>query len=185
MTPRLRRQERSLVALGVTVMVVAASVVGVSALHRARVAFDDQHARNFAVGDCVVVPSSKPNEVRAKRASCIEDPSYTIGATTTAAGACPSLEYQRFAVDVADEMTATLCLVPNLVAEHCYLMLMPVGALQLADCKNTAIDPGRGVLVQVNQRLDVHDQQACPNLGNQYVWPYPSPKRTYCTETVL
>jgi hypothetical protein len=185
MTPRLRRQERSLLALGVTVMVVAATIVGVSALHRARVAFDDQHARSFAVGDCVVVPSSEPNEVHARKASCADDPSYTVGAITTAAGDCPSPEYQRFAHDVSDEATAGLCLVPNLVAEHCYLMQLPLGALQRADCETTELNPAGGVLVQINQRLDVHDRLACPNSGDRYVWPYPSPERTYCTQTVL
>ncbi|CAN5508602.1 hypothetical protein BH11ACT6_BH11ACT6_31060 [soil metagenome] len=185
MTPRLRRQERRLVVLGVTVMVAAVSIVGVTALNRARVAFDDEHARSFSVGDCVTVPSAKPNEVRAQRASCTADPSYTIGATTSAAGDCPTLEYQRFATDVSDDATAGLCLVPNLVTDHCYLMQLPIGALQLADCETTAVDPAGGVLVQITQRLDVHDQSACPNDGNQYVWPYPAPERTYCTTSIF
>jgi hypothetical protein len=185
MTPRLQRQERRLVVLGVTVMVVAASIVGVTALNRARVAFEDEHARSFEVGDCVVVPSSELNAVRAQRAPCTADPSYTIGATVTASGDCPSLEYQHFSTSGADESTAALCLVPNLVAEHCYLMQLPVGAMQRADCETTSLDPAGGVLVQITQRLDVHDQSACPNDGNQYVWPYPSPQRTYCTTTLF
>jgi hypothetical protein len=183
MTPRLRRRERSLVVLGVTVMVVAATIVGVSSLHRARIAFEDHHARSFGVGDCVVVPSADPNHVRAKRASCTEDPSYTVGATTST-GDCPSQEYQHFSTDVADETTAALCLVPNLVADHCYLLQLPLGAMQRADCARPA-DPNGGLLIQVTQRLDVRDQTACPDDGNQYVWPYPSPQRTYCTTTLL
>jgi hypothetical protein len=188
MTPRLRRQERRLVVLGVTVMAFAATIVGVTSLNRARVAFEDEHARSFAVGDCVVVPSAELNTVRAKRASCAEDPSYTIGALTTPVGSdgsCPSLEYQHFPTEVSDETTAGLCLVPNLVAEHCYLLQMPTGAMQRADCDTTASDPAGGLLVQVTDRHDVHDQTMCPNDGNQYVWPYPSPQRTYCTTTLL
>ncbi|WP_231646496.1 hypothetical protein [Mycolicibacterium mengxianglii] len=183
MTPRLRRQERSLVALGVTVMVVAATIVGVTALHRARVAFENEHDGTFAVGDCVVVPSAETNEVRAQRASCTQDPSYTVGAMIPSASDCPSPEYQRFSADVADDSTAGLCLVPNLVAEHCYLMQLPFGAMQRADCEPAAVNPAGGLLVQVTQRLDIHDRRACPNAGNQYVWPYPSPQRTYCTRT--
>jgi hypothetical protein len=185
MTPRLHRQERRLVVLGVTVMVAAATIVGVTALNRARVAFEEEHARSFEVGDCVVVPSSEPNTVRAQRASCTEDPSYTIGATVTASGECPAQEYQRFPAPVADEATAALCLVPNLMAEHCYLMQLPVGAMQRADCDATEVDPAGGLLVQVTQRFDVRDQRMCPNDGNQYVWPYPSPQRTYCTTTIF
>ncbi|CAN5358825.1 hypothetical protein BH11ACT7_BH11ACT7_00890 [soil metagenome] len=185
MTPRLHRQERRLVVLGVTVMVAAATIVGVTALNRARVAFVEQHANSFEVGDCVVVPSTELNTVRAKRASCDEDPSYTIGATVTASGDCPSQEYQHFSTSGADETTAKLCLVPNLVAEHCYLMQLPFGALQRADCATATVNPAGGVLVQVTQRFDVHDQRMCANDGNQYVWPYPSPQRTYCTTTIL
>ena len=48
---------------------------------------------------------------------------------------------------------------PNLVADHCYVMDMPIGMLQLADCAERGQD---GLLVQVTQRLDVRDQQACP-----------------------
>ncbi|MDF2822711.1 MAG: hypothetical protein K0R68_119 [Mycobacterium sp.] len=168
-----------------TVMVVAATIVGVSALHRARVAFDDEHARAFAVGDCVVVPSSEPNRVEARRASCTEDPSYTVGATVTASGQCPSQEYQHFGADVADETTAGLCLVPNLIAEHCYLMQLPFGAMQRADCDATLPESTGGLMIQVTDRIDAHDRTACPNEGNQYVWPYPSPQRTYCTQTVV
>ncbi|MET0898132.1 MAG: hypothetical protein ABWY45_09495 [Mycobacterium sp.] len=185
MTPRLRRQERRLVVLGVTVMAFAATIVGVTSLNRARVEFEDEHARSFTVGDCVVVPSAELNTVRAKRAPCTEDPSYTIGATTSAAGECPSLEYQHFSTEVSDETTAGLCLVPNLVTEHCYLLQMPTGAMQRADCDPTSVDPAGGLLVQVTDRHDVHDQRACPNDGNQYVWPYPSPQRTYCTMTLF
>lgn len=184
MTPRLRRQERSLAVLGVTVMVVAATIVGITSLNRARVAFEDEHARSFAVGDCVVVPSPAPNEVHARKASCAEDPSYTIGATTSASGSCPTPEYQRFSMSVTDESTAGLCLVPNLVADHCYLMQMPIGAMQRADCETRSVDPAGGLLVQITDRLDVHDQQACPDAGD-YAWPYPSPQRTYCTNTLF
>ena len=185
MTPRLRRQERRLVVLGVTVMVVAATIVGVTSLNRARVDFEEEHARSLAVGDCVVVPSPAPNEVHARKASCAEDPSYTIGATTTASGSCPTPEYQRFSTSVADESTASLCLVPNLVADHCYLLQMPIGAVQRADCETTSVDPAGGLLVQVTHRLDVHDQEACPDAGGEYVWPYPSPQRTYCTTSIF
>jgi hypothetical protein len=59
---------------------------------------------------------------------------------------------------------------------------MPIGMLQLADCAERG-QPG--LLVQVTQRLDVRDQQACPAAVGQYAWPYPSPARTYCTLTIF
>ncbi len=83
----------------------------------------------------------------------------------------------------ADPSTTRLCLVPNLVANHCYVMDMPIGMLQLADCAERGGQ--KGLLVQVTQRLDVRDQRACPAAVGQYAWPYPSPPRTYCTLTIF
>jgi hypothetical protein len=54
--------------------------------------------------------------------------------------------------------------------------------MQLADC---AQRQQAGLLVQVTQRLDVRDQQACPSNPGEYAWPYPSPPRTYCTLTIF
>lgn len=154
-------------------------------MNRARVSFIEHAARDFAVGDCVIVPPSEtsPTVVRAQRSSCAVDPSYTIGATTAASGSCPSAEYQRF--PGADEPTAALCLVPNLIADHCYQLQMPVGVVTRADCASTPDGPDIGVLVQVTQRLDVRDQAACPTANGHYAWPYPAPARTYCTQTLI
>ncbi|CAN5690675.1 hypothetical protein BH09ACT7_BH09ACT7_00400 [soil metagenome] len=171
-------------AVVLSVVVAVSLVVAVGVLNRARISFQEQAARSLAVGDCVVVPSSAPNLVRATKSSCVVDPSYTIGATTTASGTCPSAEYQRFPAPAADESTATLCLVPNLVADHCYQLEMPIGIVARADCAASRTDP-TGVLVQVTERLDVRDQTACPTANGHYAWPYPAPARTYCTQTLF
>ena len=180
------RRRWLILALSVVVTVVV--VVAVIAINQARVSFEERTAQNFAVGDCVVVspsgPSAAPNLVRAARSSCAVDPSYTIGATTAASGSCPSAEYQRFPAPAADQPTAALCLVPNLVADHCYQLEMPVGVVTRADCATTPSGPDPGVLVQINQRLDVRDQAACPTANGHYAWPYPAPARTYCTQTL-
>ena len=139
----------------------------------------------FAVGDCVDVPNQSPatpKDLRAEKVPCSVDPSYTVGAMTNASGSCPSNEYQHLPTQFANESTASLCLVPNLVADHCYVLDMPVGMVQLADCAERG---QQGLLVQVTQRLDVRDQAACPSAVGQYAWPYPSPPRTYCTLTIF
>ena len=141
-----------------------------------------QAAKVFSVGDCVAIPSAAPATVSAAKVSCGADPSYTVGALADASGACPSNEYQHLPTDFADSSTARLCLVPNLVAEHCYVLDMPVGVVALANCAERG---QRGLLVQITQRLDVRDQRACPTDGGQYAWPYPSPARTYCTQTLF
>lgn len=180
------RHRWPILALSAVVAIVA--VVAVFAINQARVSFEERTAQDFAVGDCVVVPATgpgaAPNGVRAARAACAVDPSYTIGATTAATGSCPSAEYQRFPAPAADEPTAALCLVPNLVAAHCYQLEMPVGVVTRADCAASPSDPDTGVLVQVNQRLDIRDQAACPTATGHYAWPYPAPARTYCTQTL-
>ncbi|MGV9801345.1 hypothetical protein ACWDTP_25200 [Mycobacterium sp. NPDC003449] len=138
----------------------------------------------FAVGDCVSIgpgTPAAPQVSRANKADCGTDPSYTVGALADAAGACPSDEYQHLPARYADPSTARLCLVPNLVADHCYELGAPAGVVALADC--TARGPG--VLVQVTQRLDVRDQAACTVAAGQFAWPYPSPARTYCTRTLF
>ncbi|MFN6549011.1 hypothetical protein ACP6C7_06650 [Mycolicibacterium septicum] len=140
----------------------------------------------FAVGDCVSVPATTPaapEVTRAGRVSCNVDPSYTVGAIADGAGKCPSAEYQHLPAELADPSTARLCLVPNLVANHCYELGMPAGMVELTDCTARA-ERGPGVMVQVTQRLDVRDGSACPAETGHYAWPYPSPARTYCTRTV-
>ncbi|OFJ53490.1 hypothetical protein [Mycolicibacterium grossiae] len=139
----------------------------------------------FEVGDCVALPPTTPGDpgtLRAEEVSCAQDPSYTVGATANDAGACPSKEYQHLAADYVDPTTSRLCLVPNLVASHCYVMELPVGVVERADCTDRN---QQGLLVQVTQRLDVRDQRACPTAAGQYAWPYPSPARTYCTLTIF
>ena len=152
----------------------------------------------FAVGDCVKIPAQSPavlsaqasaarssapaDQLRADKVPCTVDPSYTVGAMANDAGSCPSAEYQHLPTQFAEGSTARLCLVPNLVADHCYVMDMPIGMLALADCSERGQE---GLLVQVTQRLDVRDQKACPSSAGQYAWPYPSPPRTYCTLTIF
>lgn len=138
----------------------------------------------FAVGDCVQIDADAaptPDPVKASEVSCTQDPSYTVGATTNAAGVCPTNEYQHLPTDYAEPSTARLCLVPNLVANQCYLMEMPIGLVEKASCT----DRDDGVLVQITQRLDVRDQSACPAVAGSYAWPYPAPARTYCTQTLF
>ena len=139
-------------------------------------------AKLFSVGDCVAIPAKAPDALSADKVPCAADPSYTVGALADGAGACPSAEYQHVTTQFADPSTAKLCLVPNLVADHCYVMDMPIGMLALADCAERG---QQGLLVQVTQRLDVRDQLACPAAAGQYAWPYPSPPRTYCTLTIF
>jgi hypothetical protein len=139
-------------------------------------------AKVFSVGDCVAIPSKAPTTLSADKVACGADPSYTVGAVADAGGVCPSAEYQHVPTQFADPSTSRLCLVPNLVADHCYEMDMPIGMLQLADCAERGQE---GLLVQVTQRLDVRDQQACPAAAGRYAWPYPSPPRTYCTLTIF
>jgi hypothetical protein len=136
----------------------------------------------FSVGDCVAIPSKSPDTLSAEKVSCAADPSYTVGAIADGSGSCPSTEYQHLPTKFADQATTRLCLVPNLVANHCYVMDMPIGMLALADCAERG---QQGLLVQITQRLDVHDQRACSATVGQYTWPYPSPPRTYCTLTIF
>lgn len=138
----------------------------------------------FKVGDCVEIPTGTPDapgSLRAEEVPCSVDPSYTVGATADDSGACPSAEYQHISAETVDPTTSRLCLVPNLVANHCYVMDVPVGVMQRADCDERG---QQGLLVQVTQRLDVRDQRACPSASGQFAWPYPSPARTYCTLTI-
>ncbi|CAJ1586724.1 hypothetical protein [[Mycobacterium] wendilense] len=188
MNPTLTVRRRLLV-VGAVLALVAAAVATVVALDRARDSFIAEHNRPLAVGDCVVVDDTDSDpatpEVQARRADCQADPSFTVGALATSTGECPSSEYQHFPGPAADRVTASLCLVPNLVAEHCYRLGVPIGLMERADCASNPADPDAGLLVQVTRRLEVRDQHACPAVSGQYAWPYPSPARTYCTATIF
>ena len=184
MTPHVRSRRRA-AALAAAVVCVAGAVAAGAAAHQARVSWELANIRPLEVGDCVVVAAPTPEAVHTVRSSCATDPSYTIGALTNTSGDCPSAEYQRFPGPAADGMTAGLCLEPNLVADHCYRLDMPIGVVQRADCtESRTTGPDTGVLVQIRQRLDVHDQGACPSTNGSFAWPSPSPARTYCTTTL-
>ena len=184
MTPTVPYRRRVAI-LGAVVVVAAGTVATVVALNRSRVAFEEEQTRPLAVGDCVAVTAAPPDAVQTRRSSCADDPSFTIGAMADGSGSCPTAEYQHFPAPSADRVTAELCLVPNLVAEHCYRLGMPIGVVERAECTDSRTGgPDSGVLVQVTQRLDVHDQHACPSSGGSFAWPYPSPARTYCTSTL-
>lgn len=169
---------------GVAVVAAAGSVTAAVALNRAQDDFEAEHSRPVAVGDCVVVAAPNPELVHTRRADCSADPSYTVGALATSTGECPSAEYQHFPAPAADRATASLCLVPNLVAKHCYRLNMPVGVMELAGCTETDTEPDDGLLVRVTHRFDTRDQGACPDVSGHHAWPYPSPARTYCTATI-
>ncbi|HNM83394.1 MAG: hypothetical protein U0Q20_05565 [Mycobacterium sp.] len=176
---------KQLLVLAATLVVVAGAVAAAAGLHHARVAVEREAARPAGVGDCVAVQALVPDGVQTQRASCTQDPSYTVGALVDAAGRCPTPEYQHFPAPAADRATAGLCLVPNLVADHCYRLGVPLGVVERAACNDPRDGgPDSGVLVQVTRRLDVHDQNACPAGGGSYAWPYPAPARTYCTATL-
>ena len=182
----LRVPRKPLLVLTATLVVVAGALGAAAVLHQARVAVEQDISRPVAVGDCVVVTTGAGDAVQTRRASCADDPSYTVGAMTDVSGSCPTTEYQHFAAPVADRATAGLCLVPNLVADHCYRLGMPIGVVEKAACSDSRTgSPDSGLLVQVTRRLDVHDQSACPAGGGSYAWPYPSPARTYCTATLF
>ncbi|HEX5142560.1 MAG TPA: hypothetical protein VFW21_01690 [Mycobacterium sp.] len=186
MTPVARYRRRVTITAAVLVMATG-TIVAAVALNKARDAFEQDAARPLAVGDCVVVAPDSPTAVRAQRSGCGADPSYTVGALVNAGGTCPTTEYQHFPAPVADGEVTGLCLVPNLVAEHCYRLDMPIGLVERAGCDSARTGgPSTGLLVQVTRRLDVHDQSACPSAGGgKFAWPYPSPARTYCTSTLF
>lgn len=176
MTPRHASR-----AVLVAILGLALALAGCAAAHEAPRA----GSKVFTVGDCVAIPSTDPAALETLRASdvaCTADPSYTVGALADDTGLCPSNEYQQVPSEFADDATAKLCLVPNLVANHCYVMEMPIGVMERAECTDR---DQQGVLVQVTQRLEVRDQAACPSDVGHFAWPYPSPARTYCTLTVF
>lgn len=179
----MTRMRATRMALLVAAVVVPLALTSGCASHGAEPARG--LAKVFSVGDCVAIPSENPaapDTLSAAKVSCGADPSYTVGAMAGQSGSCPSAEYQHVPTEFADPSTTRLCLVPNLIANHCYVLDMPIGMLQLADCAERG---QQGLLVQVTQRLDVRDQKACPASAGQYAWPYPSPARTYCTLTIF
>ncbi len=154
---------KQLLTLSAALVLGAGAVAAAAGLHHARVAAEREAAQPAEVGDCVAVQALSPEGVQTRRAACTADPSYTVGALVDDAGRCPTSEYQHFPAPAADRATAGLCLVPNLVADHCYRLGVPIGVVERAACNDPRDGgPDSGVLVQVTQRLDVNDRSACP-----------------------
>src|SRR5262245_43212327 len=83
-----------------------------------------QHAE-FRVGDCVLVSPNASGELHSTRTGCGTDVSFTVGALAKGPDDCQ--RYDRFQSPFADAATESLCLVPNLVAGHCYRFGVPLG----------------------------------------------------------
>lgn len=174
---------RRVLIAAAAVLFAATLVLTAVALNDTRLAAQQHQFRPLAVGDCVSLMAESPQHVSSQPAPCNEDPSYTVGAIADASGDCPTTEYQHF--PTADADTARLCLVPNLLAEHCYRLGMPIGVVTPAECGDPRGNGSdTGVLVHITQRLDVRDQRACPVAVGYHAWQYPSPARTYCTTTL-
>jgi hypothetical protein len=130
----------------------------------------------YRIGACVQLKPSPSGELHAANTSCDTDPSFVVSTFADTAGHCNPDRFDRFGPPFADAQTGTLCLEPNLVAGHCYRFGTPVGMWEPADCAQ----PGPAV-IKVTKRVDVDDDNACPNSQGQLAMPYPSPPRTYCT----
>jgi len=77
---------RRLLIAGAVLVVAVGSVLASVGLSRARHAADLAAARPLTVGDCVVVSATAPALVEGRRASCGDDPSYTVGALADMSG---------------------------------------------------------------------------------------------------
>ena len=58
--------------------------------------------------------------------------SFTVASLASGADDCR--QYNRFRTPFADATTERLCLVPNLVAGHCYRFGVPLGMLDPVSC---------------------------------------------------
>ncbi|OBI49745.1 hypothetical protein A5707_16115 [Mycobacterium kyorinense] len=162
------RPWRWLVAAGLGVLVGVAIGAMIPAV-------SSHQAHGYRVGDCVVVEPTSGGELHTTRTGCDTDPSFTVAKLADRAGDCAANGYDRFRPPIADAATAKLCLVPNLVAGHCYRLGTAVGVWDLSNCAD------RGpTTIKVSSRLETDNAQACSSDGYLPARTYPSPPRTYC-----
>lgn len=153
--------------------VVVAAIVGSTAF-----AVDDTPASDtIGVGDCVVIPPLKTDAMHATKQPCSADVSFTVGALADS-GTCPG-RYHHFPTPFADPETATLCLVPNLVVDHCYSYGIPSDMVDLVDCEDPTAN------FRVTAAFDADDATLCPDVKDHYAWTYSAPARTYCTVSIV
>jgi hypothetical protein len=155
------------------VAVLLAAGVGVASA----MATSHRHG-TYHPGDCVVVAPSTGGELHATGAACDTDPSFTVAKLADRTGGCApdgSNAYDRFAPPFADAGTGRLCLVPNLVAGHCYRLGAAVGVWNLVDCVGAET-----ATIKVTKRLDADDARACVPESRLPARTYPAPPRTYC-----
>jgi len=128
------------------------------------------------IGACVSVTPDAQGELHSIRTKCDTDLSFTVGALAKGPDDCQ--RYDRFQAPFADAETSRLCLVPNLVAGHCYRFGVPVGMWDPVDCSKAG-----PAAIRVIKRVDVNDTNACPDEKYKFAMTYSSPDRTYCTES--
>lgn len=154
--------------MGAALTVVMAAAIVVIGGHSHR-------GLGYQAGDCVMVMPSAGGELHATKTACDTDASFTVAKLADPAGDCTPKGYDRFASPQADPATGSLCLVPNLVAGHCYRFGTAVGIWNVNDCA----DAGPAA-IRVTKRVDADDARAC--LVGTYLpaRTYPAPPRTYC-----
>lgn len=128
----------------------------------------------YHVGDCVVLVSAGPaNAADIRRSDCATDPSYTVGAVYDDDRPCANANYAGYDWTVEDETVARLCLVENLLVDHCYRSPSESQITELLDCADAGDDA-----IRVVRRSDSVDMATCPDASDSYI--YLTPARTYC-----
>ena len=134
-----------------------------------------ERALGYQTGDCVVVEPTAGGELHTRATGCGTDPSFTVAGFADQAGTCSPQGYERFRSPLADGVTGELCLVPNLVAGHCYRFGVAVGIWNVSDCVSAV-----PAVIKVEKRLDTDDARACSPRSQLPARVYPAPQRTYC-----
>ncbi|MBI3226573.1 MAG: hypothetical protein HYZ39_16105 [Mycolicibacterium cosmeticum] len=128
----------------------------------------------YHVGDCIVMVSAGPeNKADVRRSECATDPSYTVGAVYDNDRPCDNANYAGYDWVVEDKTVVRLCLVENLLVDHCYRTSPETQITELLDCAGAG-----GNAMRVVRRSDSIDTTTCPQDSDAYI--YLSPPRSYC-----
>lgn len=163
--------QRILIRIGIAVLglVVVGAVSTWWTKHNASKELD-----KYAIGDCLVLTKSGIG-VEDSAVECSEDPSYTVASRQDAGSGCPNDNYVTYEVTVRGDTVSKLCLVENLVVDHCYESELVSNVTKLVDCKSSMV----GNQFKVLSRQDSSDG-ACAEEAVVVSYPDPAPGRTYC-----
>ncbi|MDT2003710.1 hypothetical protein FXW78_00200 [Rhodococcus opacus] len=175
--PQPKKSRKGLfIALGVAVLVIIAAIAAFGVF---AVKSSDKNALD--VGDCLFFESASTtaSDTSHEKRDCSDsEATYEVAQKNDGDVQCAEDYFSYTLVSEDEDVQTTLCLVPNMIENSCYL-LEDDGRILPSDCAEAQT-------VKVLMRADgQNDETLCNEFDTAFPIAFSEPERTYCIEVNL